>query len=48
MRLRAYWRFLQAGIAAALLTVLTLLSLHYVVYPLIKLVWDWVARVLPS
>jgi len=48
MRLRAHWRFIQAGIAAAILTVLTLLSLHYVVYPLIKLIWDWVARVLSS
>jgi len=46
-RLRAYWRFLQWIIAAGFLTVLTLLSLHYVVYPLIMLVYGWVARVLP-
>lgn len=47
MRLRAYWRYVQWIIGAGALTVLTLLSLHQVVYPLVMLVYGWVARVLP-
>jgi hypothetical protein len=39
--LRAIWRYVQWIIVGVLLTVLTLLSLHYVIYPLVKGVLRW-------
>jgi hypothetical protein len=38
-RPRVIWRFIQWAIAGAALTVLTLLSLHYVIYPLAQQIY---------
>lgn len=40
--LRAIWRYVQWIMAGALLTVLTLISLHYLIYPLLGALARWI------